>query len=143
MGKRVLLIFCMGAAVLGTAAAAHAANIWGVDPSNPDTPLVNLDPFTGTEITRYSVPGGLASTDTEIGLAGWKDALFYVNDKENGKIYTIDPDDGAVLGDYTVSGGWEIDGLGYYAGASGAWIYSSGCNVDDVHRYVDGRRQRR
>ncbi len=122
------------------------ADIWGVDPTGGGTsaaylPLVKIDPFTGAEITRYGLPGGIQNGDTGIGLAGWSNALFYTNNnKENGKIYQINPVGGSVMGNYTVSGGWGINGLGYFSGAAGSFIYTSGCSTGDVHRYnaVDG-----
>jgi hypothetical protein len=123
--------------VVGTATVAHGASkIWGVDPSDPNA-LVNLDPFTGAEVARMGLPA-IAAADTEIGLAGWQNELFYINGSNNpGQVYVIDPDDGSQIRDFSISGGWEVDGLGYYADPTPqAYLYTSGCSVEDMHRYV-------
>ena len=122
-------------------AASSQAYVWGVDPGNTGMEILQVDPFTGVINTAYAAPGAISSSDTEIGLAGWSDALFYTNaDQANGTVYQIDPDDGTTPASYTVSGGWEVDGLGYYADVSGSYLYTSGCSVNDMHRYdaVDG-----
>jgi hypothetical protein len=121
----------------------HAANLlWGVDSTggggdSSGNQLVNLDPWTGSEAARFNLPGGIAAGDRNIGLAGWTNELFYTNgDKENGKIYILDPNNGAaVTSSFTVSGGWGIDGLGYFAEGGAGYIYTSGCSAEDVHRY--------
>jgi hypothetical protein len=132
------LMYLIAGLVLAVAGNSYAA-VWGVNPdatNSSQNPLINIDPFTGAIANSFALPGGIARTDTEVGLAGWSNELFYTNaDKENGKIYKINPTDGSIIGDYTVSGGWEVDGLGYNTNGT-SYIYTSGCSVDDVHRYV-------
>jgi hypothetical protein len=136
MRKQVLSLALITMLLAATGSAAQAAALlWGVD-SAGSAQLVNLDPWTGVETTRFALPGGIDSNDTNIGLAGWTNELFYTNgNAENGKVYVIDPTSGAVTGSFTVSGGWGMDGLGYYSNGGSSYIYTSGCSVDDVHRY--------
>jgi hypothetical protein len=98
---------------------------------------VNINPWTGAVVKSYALPAGtIATTDTLTGLAGWKDELFYTNaNKSNDTIYKINPNTGASTGAFTVSGGWQINGLGYWQGGQDSYIYTSGCSVGDVHRY--------
>jgi hypothetical protein len=122
--------------LFAVSAWAGEALIWGVAPTQGGSELVNINPWTGAVSKSYAITSGISTTDTNIGLAGWSNQLFYVNDnKENGKIYTINPATGGVIGSYTVSGGWGIDGLGYWAGGGNSYLYTSGCSSDDVHRY--------
>lgn len=116
------------------------ALIWGVNPTATNE-LVNIDPFTGTISQSYDLGGMISSNDTEAGLAGWANTLYYTNEQyNNGTIYKIDPTTGATTGSFTVSGGWGMDGLGYYSTNGSSYLYTSGCSVDDVHRYnaLDG-----
>jgi len=112
------------------------ALIWGVDPSNTGAELQNIDPFSGAVNQTYALPGEILSENTEIGLAGWSDSLYYVNsDVDQGSVYVIDPSDGSTKDSFSLTGGWEVDGLGYWSGAEGNFLYTSGCVVDDMHRY--------
>jgi len=125
----VLLIFCS----FGVA----SAEIWAVktDATNNTNSIININPFTGVVTSSFNAPN-YASGNTNMGLAGWKNALYYTNaDSNNGTVYIINPTNGNVSSSFTVSGGWGMDGLGYFSNASGSWIYTSGCSVDDVHRY--------
>lgn len=133
--KKILLgmTICL---ILSFASTASAL-VWGVNPGSNGNELVNIDAFTGAIIKSYSLSGMIGANDTEIGLAGYADTLYYSNaNQANGTITMIDPANGGNKGAFTVSGGWEIDGLGYYANDDGSWLYTSGCSVDDVHRYV-------
>jgi hypothetical protein len=118
------------------AASAHAVSVWGVNPGAPNE-LVNLDPFTGTVNQSFDLGALVTPNSTEVGLAGWSNNTLFYTDAAvaNGKIYSLSAANGSVLGSYTVSGGWEIDGLGYFSNGIDAWLYTSGCSVDDVHRY--------
>lgn len=112
------------------------ADVWGVKAGSNGNEIININPFTGAVSKTYTAPN-FSPGNTEIGLAVWSDQLFYTNaNAENGKIYTIDPNTGNTTGYYSVSGGWEIDGLGYWSGSGQSYIYTSGCLVNDVHRYV-------
>ena len=115
--------------------------VWGVNPSATGAELINIDPITGVINTSYALPA-ISTTDTEIGLAGWgSNALYYVNsDVSAAQITVIDPADGSTINTFSIDGGWEVDGLGYYADGGGSYLYTSGCSVDDMHRYnaVDG-----
>lgn len=137
MRKGVVFAVVLVSMMLFAASAwAGEALIWGVASSQTGKELVNINPWTGAVSTSYGLPGGIVSTNTEIGLAGSSSQIFYVNaNTENGKIYTINPATGGVLGSYSVSGGWEIDGLGYWSSGANSYIYTSGCSADDVHRY--------
>lgn len=143
MRKTALCLASVALLVASSLNPSHAATnlLWGVDSAGSGQ-LVNLDPWTGAEINRFALPGGIGANDTNIGLAGWTDELFYTNrDRENGKVYVLDPNNGgAVTGSFEVSGGWDMDGLGYFAGGGSSYIYTSGCSVNDIHRYnaVDG-----
>ena len=135
MKKRIMI--CAVVLVLTIAGTSRAAPdlVWGVNPTAVGSDLLNIDPVTGTINTSYAL-SGIGTTNTEIGLAGWSNALYYTNaDVANGTIYVIDPTDGSTTDSFTVSGGWEIDGLGYYADVVNAYLYTSGCEVADVHRY--------
>jgi hypothetical protein len=138
-----LITICAVALFIFTVSNVSLAEsrVWGVNPQASGNQLVNIDPFTGAISQSFALPGGISSTNTGIGLAGWTNALYYTNsDTENGKIYAIDPTNGSVATSFTVSGGWGINGLGYYADAGGAYLYTSGCSVLDMHRYnaLDG-----
>lgn len=112
-----------------------ASLIWGVNPAAEGAELVNLNPFTGAIYKTYPLPN-IAPGNTEIGLAGWANELFYTNaNTANGTIFVVDPADGSLKRSFAVSGGWEIDGLGYFSNGVNAWLYTSGCVVDDMHRY--------
>jgi hypothetical protein len=124
------LVLCMGMS------ASAGSLIWGVNPSDVDLKaLYNIDPWTGVVSVKYSTPLNAAG-HTEIGLAGWASALYYTDaNAANDTVYVIDPATGLTTSTFTVSGGWEIDGLGYYSDATGSYLYTSGCSVNDVHRY--------
>jgi hypothetical protein len=135
--KFIILIFLVLVFVFPLTSQAY---VWGVKAGESNNEIIEIDPFDGTVNTTYVAPN-FSTGNTEIGLAGWASQLFYTNaNSENGKIYLIDPATGSSTGNYTVSGGWGIDGLGYWSGAGQSYIYSSGCSVNDVHRYqaVDG-----
>jgi hypothetical protein len=137
-----LPMICLAVLVLTITGTSHADPdlVWGVNPSAVGSELINIDPITGTINTSFAL-SGIGSTNTEIGLAGWSNALYYTNaDVANGTIYVINPTDGSTTNSFTVSGGWEIDGLGYYADGGGTYLYTSGCSVEDMHRYdaMDG-----
>lgn len=134
--KRFLLLALVLPLLICINSTAFAL-VWGVNPGASGSELINIDPITGTIDTSYSLSGKITDTDTEIGLAGYAGSLYYTNaDLNNGVFYTIDPSSGVQTGSFSVSGGWEIDGLGYYADGSGNWLYTSGCSVNDVHRYI-------
>jgi hypothetical protein len=136
MKKRIPTVCMMAGLVLTITSASHAL-VWGVNPSATGNELVNIDAFTGATNRSFSLLGlGIQPTNTEIGLAGWANALYYTNaDVSNGRMYVINPSDGSTISSFNVDGGWEIDGLGYYAGGGGAYLYTSGCNIEDLHRY--------
>jgi hypothetical protein len=127
----VLILACGGAATAGPL-------IWGVNPAASGAELVNIDPLTGTINTSFDLPDSMiGANDTGIGLAGWSDTLFYINgDSDPGTLYFIDPTDGTVIDTSSLSGGWYVDGLGYWSGSGSAYIYTSGCSVNDTHRYL-------
>ena len=130
----LMVLFIVAALLVSTNAHAY---VWGVSPTS-NNQLIEIDPFTGAINRSYNLGSLIGSSNTEIGLAGWADALYYTNaNLNNGLIYTIDPNTGNVVTSYTVSGGWEIDGLGYYSQGLGleSYIYTSGCSVNDMHRY--------
>ncbi|NOR48555.1 MAG: hypothetical protein GQ533_11020 [Methanosarcinaceae archaeon] len=134
--KSMLVVAIVMTAVISLASGtAQAKLLWGVDPSGTGE-LVNFDPWTGTEYTRYPLPS-ISSSDTEIGLAGWEYELFYINGDQNaGHVYVLDPEDGSTITEYDITGGWNVNGLGYASGAPGSYIYTSGCSVGDMHRYI-------
>jgi hypothetical protein len=123
------------ATLMVSVTVAEASNIWGVDPSNALS-LVNLDPWTGAEIQRFSLPA-IGVNDTNIGLAGWQEALYYINGNQDpGQVYVIDPSDGSTSDQYQIVGGWNVNGLGYFDDPAGpSYLYTSGCGVGDMHRY--------
>ena len=111
------------------------AEVWGVNPSAAGAQLVNIDAFTGAISQTYGL-SNITANDTEIGLAGWSDALYYINGDDNpGNVAVIDPTDGSTTQTFSISGGWGVDGLGYYADGGGSYLYTSGCSVNDMHRY--------
>jgi hypothetical protein len=108
--------------------------VWGIDPSSAGEELVLLDAWTGTEYARLALPD-ISSSDTELALAGGSDKLFYVNsDYDEEKVYVLDPTDGSTTSTVWLTGDYEVDGIGYYGGGGG-YLYTSGCAVDDLHRY--------
>ena len=133
--KSILVVAIVMTAVISLASGtAQARLLWGVDSGSGD--LVNFDPWTGTEYTRYPLPS-ILSSDTEIGLAGWESELFYINGNSNpGRVYVLDPEDGSTITEYNIEGGWNVNGLGYASGSPGSYLYTSGCSVGDMHRYV-------
>ena len=139
--KTNLLLRMLGALLLMGAAAAVQAQpsfIWGIDPTNTtgQGELLNLDPWTGTVAQGYSLPG-ISATDQGVGLAGWTDELYYINGDSNPSLVTvIDPADGTTDRTFNISGGWYVSGLGYWSGTEGSWLYTCGCVVADMHRYV-------
>ncbi len=142
MRKGLVVLSLVG--ILGfTGVSRVQAQVWGVNPLAVGAELINLDPFTGAILTSFSLAStGITTGSTEIGLAGWADnELFYTNaDVANGMVYVLDPSDGSTLRTFAVSAGWEIDGLGYWSDGLASYLYTSGCTVDDMHRYgaVDG-----
>jgi hypothetical protein len=135
MRKRVVFALVLASVMLFAASAwAGEALIWGVKQGSNGMDLININPWTGAVSTTYGVPG--TNSSTEVGLAGWSNALYYTNaNLSNGTIYTINPTTGAQVSSYTVSGGYEIDGLGYWSNGANSYLYTSGCSVGDVHRY--------
>jgi len=133
-------ITCLLVALILTSGSVHAAQslVWGVNPTATGAELININPFTGAINNSYSLGAyGITPNNTEVGLAGWAGALYYSNEQvNNGQIYVIDPTDGSAVGNFGLDGGWGIDGLGYYANASAAYLYTTGCSADDMHRYV-------
>lgn len=131
----VALIMC----VLPMASAVSANSvgpswIWGTDPASTDKELVLLDAWTGTEYARLALPGD-PSGDTELALAGESAQLYYVNgDDSDATVYRLNPQDGSTLGTVTITGGWDVDGIGNYGGGGG-YLYTSGCGAEDLHRY--------
>ena len=132
------LVLVMIATILsmGAANADSPSWVWGVDPASTDNELVLLDAWTGTEYARFALPT-ISSGDMEQGLAGESAQLYYVNgDVNDSKVYLLDPTDGSTLGTVILldGDGWDVDGLGNYNGSAG-YLYSSGCPVEDLHRY--------
>jgi hypothetical protein len=142
MKRAVTLVIALALILLVLPVASVAANggsavIWGVDPSGAGQELVAVNAFTGAEVTRLPLPS-ITSADTEIGLAGRGDTLYYINgDYDPGTVYILDTTDGSVKDTVTLTGGWDVDGLGWYGGVSG-YLYTAGCEVLDVHRYPAG-----
>ena len=133
---------CFVVAVASVAVAGDIKLLWGVDTSGSGAQLVNFNPLTGAESARYNLSTG-GTGNHNIGLSGWTDELFYINGDVNpGNVIVIDPDNGSTLRTFSISGGWNVNGLGYFkaAGASSGYLYTSGCVVGDMHRYsaVDG-----
>lgn len=131
------IIVCILALTMTGASYANPS-VWGVNPTSTDAELVNVDPLTGVINHSISLTGlGLMSNHTEIGLAGWSNALYYTNENvANGTVYVIDPTGGSTLSSYTVFGGSGMDGLGYYTNSTDAFLYASGCTVEDMDRYI-------
>jgi len=128
----VISILPMASAV--SANSVGPSPIWGIDPSSTDQELVLLDAWTGTEYARLALPGD-PSGDTELALAGGSNQLYYVNgDDSDATVYRLDPQDGSTLGTVTITGDWDVDGIGYYGGGGG-YLYTSGCAAKDLHRY--------
>jgi hypothetical protein len=126
--------------VLAVSSVSHAALVWGVDPSATGNELVNIDPSTGAVNKSFSLSGlGIQTSNTKIGLDGGADGLYYTNaDVANGTLYVIDPGDGSVARSFAIPNEWKpwnMDGLAYYANGSNAWLYASGCQHHDIHRY--------
>jgi len=46
----------------------------------------------------------------------------------------LDAADASTSETRTLSGSWDVDGLGYWTGTEGNYIYTSGCTVEDLHR---------
>ncbi len=132
---KMLALLALTAVLAGTA-HADPSLVWGVNPSATGAELVNINPITGAISQSYTLPN-ILPTHTEIGLAGWSNALYYVNsDFGSGLVTVINPSTGGVANTFEVSGGWEIDGLGYWSGGAGSFLYTSGCSVGDMHRYA-------
>jgi len=114
--------------------------IFGVDSASQQ--LVAFDPWTGVEIRRMNLPGGISSTDTGIGLAGSRNSeLYYVNnDVDHTQVYVLDSKDGSVKNVFSLYGGstqipYLNTGLAYESG----YIFTVGCQeVYDVHRFEVG-----
>jgi len=119
---------------------ANGALIWGVDSTvSAATALVNFDPWTGAEVKRLPLPT-LNIGDQDIGLAGYgTNELYYVNgDQDPGEVYVLSPADGSIIRQFSISGGWNVNGLGYAKQnpADPGYLYTSGCSVNDMHRYL-------
>lgn len=132
--------FCAAlAAGVACASASYASsNIWGVRSDLTGSQLVNLDPWTGAIKTSFDLPAGsIGVGNTNIGLAGWKNELFFSDgDINRAKVWVLSPADGSVIRSFSVSGGWNVNGLGYYETSGGtAYLYTSGCSAGDMHRY--------
>lgn len=137
MDQKIITICLVVGLVLTIANNSYAEPdlVWGVNPSSSGAELVNINPITGAINTSFALPG-ISTTDTEIGLAGWSNALYYVNSDVSSNLVTvINPANGSTINTFNVSQDWEIDGLGYYAHVGGAYLYTSGCSVEDMHRY--------
>jgi hypothetical protein len=120
--------------------SASYALVWGVSPTSAGQELVNINPFDGSVAQTFNLDK-IAVNHTEIGLAGWSDALYYVNgDYSDAEVSVIDPSDGSVVSSFDITGGWDVDGLGYWSDGTDSYLYTSGCEVLDMHRYeaVDG-----
>lgn len=131
---KTLKIFIAVIACLMVTGIAYA-DVWGVRAGTQGNEIININPFTGVVSQSFAAPN-FAAANTRMGLAGWTSELFYTNtDSENDKVYVIDPTNGSTLNSFTVDGGWEIDGLGYWSNNVADYLYTSGCVVDDVHRY--------
>jgi len=130
---RILVVMIACVLVAGLA----QADVWGVRVvPGAGNQLININPFTGVIAQTWVAPNS-APQNTNMGLAGWRDELFYTNaDAENGKIYVIDPMTGATTRTFALDGGWAVDGLGYWSESAVDYLYTSGCSVDDVHRYL-------
>jgi len=132
----ILLVAC------GVASADTTKLVWGVNPNAAGSELVNINPLTGEIIQSFALPtGSVGSGNTQIGLAGWSNALYYVNGDVNaGQVYVLSPTDGSVTSTFSISGGWNVNGLGYYSDGINGYLYTSGCSVEDMHRYsaIDG-----
>jgi hypothetical protein len=119
--------------------------IFGVDSASQQ--LVSFDPWTGTEIRRMNLPGGISPTDTQIGLAGSRDfELYYVDsDVDHTQVYVLDSLEGSVKRTFYAEGGglqpYLVAGLAYEGSGSYGYLYKVGCTEQyDVHRFeaVDG-----
>ena len=132
--KKFLAICAVLGLVLAVSGTSYAL-VWGVNPGATGNELENLNPFTGVVDQSWALPG-ISSTDMEIGLAGWSNALYYVNsDVSAANVFVIDPTTGLTSDTFSITGGWEVDGLGFWSGAEGDFLYTSGCSVLDMHRY--------
>jgi hypothetical protein len=122
--------------------AASAAMLWGVETSTDGAAqIVNIDPATGLVASQFAAPVG-AKGNTQIGLAGSNDQLFYVDsDVSNAMVYVLSKT-GTLVQTFSISGNWNVNGLGYYKapGAAAGTLYTSGCSVGDMHTYsaIDG-----
>ena len=136
MRKAIRAVSCLGLICLASAGALQA-QVWGVNPLATGSELISINPFTGVIQTAFSLGSTIATGNTEIGLAGWgENELFYTNaDLNNGMVYVLDPANGSTIRSFSVSGGWEIDGIGYWSDGTDSYLYTSGCSVDDMHRY--------
>ncbi len=119
---------------------AQAALVWAVDPTNStgQGELININPETGAVNKGFNLPAGtFTPNDTNIGLAGWRDELFYINgDSDRARVTVIDPETGNTNRTFNISGGWFVTGLGYWSGNQGDYLYTCGCEVQDMHRYL-------
>lgn len=111
---------------------SHAL-IWGVRSGETSGELVQIDPLLGT-VNQSFILTNVSSIDTEIGLAGWQNELF-LSKASSGQITVLNPTTGAVSRTFSISGGWEVDGLGYWSNGVNSYLYTSGCSVGDMHRY--------
>ena len=128
----IISVFPMASLV---SANGGPSQIWGIDPTSADQELVAIDAWTGTQYGAIALPGD-PSGDTELALAGDSTQLYYVNgDDDDSTVYVLDPTDGSTLGTLTITGGWDVDGLGYYNEGTG-YLYTSGCLALDMHRYL-------
>ncbi len=75
--------------------------------------IVELDPVTGAEINRITVPGGASGGPDGLAFSGT--SLFYINGFGSQELYEIDPDTGAIL-DVDYYGFGNFDSLAYLNG---------------------------
>jgi hypothetical protein len=133
--KKILITGILVVGILLSVNKADASLIWGVNPNSSGPELINLDPWTGSINQSFGLPS-ISANDSDIGLAGWSNALYYINGNQNpGQVYVLNPSNGSVSSTFSITGGWNVDGLGYWSGAAGNYLYTSGCAVDDMHRY--------
>jgi hypothetical protein len=137
MGKYTTICWIVVVSV-GLCGVAQGQMIFGVDMDNLE--IVYLNSQSGLEVARFAVPdsASASTSDDDIGLAGsLSGQLYYCNgDVAPGTVYVLDTGDGSVLTTVTLTGGWNVNGLGYESGA--AALFTSGCGALDMHKYPAG-----
>ena len=139
--KNLITSFLVVGLMLVISITAQASpTIFGVDSASQQ--LVAFDLWTGREIRRLNLPGGITPTDTKIGLAGSQNyELYYYNDDvADRQIYVLNSLDASVNRQIQLGFGEPINGLGYEGGTPHGYLYASGCTSTDMHRHnaVDG-----